>query len=212
AAKYCQVLNGFIEKGFARKLFPDEIACDSPKLWYLPHFAHFNPNKPDKLRLILDAASKSNGTSLNDNLLTGPDLYIPLTSVLFRFRQRRIGFGGDIQEMFPQTKIIEEDLPAQRFLWREMDRRRAPDEYVMSRMIFGSVSSPCSAQYVKNRNAQDFSEEFPDAVHAIVTQHYMDDYYDSADTEAEAVTKIQSVIYVHERGGYKIRNWSSSSK
>ncbi|CAG7831974.1 unnamed protein product, partial [Allacma fusca] len=114
--------------------------------------------------------------------------------------------------MFPQTKIIEEDLPAQRFLWREMDRKRAPDEYVMSRMIFGSVSSPCSAQYVKNRNAQDFSQEFPDAVHAIITQHYMDDYYDSAETEAEAVTKIQSVIHVHYRGGYKIRNWSSSSK
>ncbi|CAG7832144.1 unnamed protein product [Allacma fusca] len=167
-----------LPESFVRKLFPDGIACDSPRLWYLPHFAHFNPNKPDKLRLISDTASKSNGTSLNDNLLTGPDFYAPLTSVLFRFRQRRIGFGGDIQEMFPQTKIIEEDLPAQRFLWREMER----------------------------------GQKFPDAVHAIVTQHYTDDYYDSADTKEEAITKIQSVIYVHERGGYKIRNWSSSSK
>ncbi|CAG7830141.1 unnamed protein product, partial [Allacma fusca] len=153
ATKYCAKMQDFLDKGFARKLRPDELAIKSSKIWYLPHFAHFNPNKPDKLRLILDAASKSNGTSLNENLLTGPDFYVPLTSVLFHFRQRKFGFGGDIQEMFPQTRIIESDLPAQRFLWRAMDRDRPPDEMVMTRMIFGSVSSPCSAQFVKNRNA-----------------------------------------------------------
>ncbi|CAG7724184.1 unnamed protein product [Allacma fusca] len=180
--KYCEKMQDFLDKGYARKLSPAELKIRSPKLWYLPHFAHFNPNKPNKLRLILDAATKSNGTSLNDNLLTGPDLYVPLISVLFKFRQRRFGFGGDIQEMFPQTRIIEDDLPAQRFLWRGTDRSRPADEI-----------------------------EFPDAVAAVVNQHYMDDYFDSTDTVEQAVRKIHSIILIHSKVGWKICNWTSCS-
>ncbi|CAG7723450.1 unnamed protein product, partial [Allacma fusca] len=179
--KYCEKMQDFLDKGYARKLNPNKMKIRSSKMWYLPHVAHFNPNKPDKLRLILVAASKTNGISLNDNLLTGPDL------------------------------IIEDDLPAQRFLWRETDRSRPADEMVMTRMIFGSVSSPCSAQYVKNRNALEFSQEFPDAVAAVVNQHYMDDYFDSTDTVEQAVRKIHSIIMIHSKGGWKICNWTSCS-
>ncbi|CAG7786049.1 unnamed protein product [Allacma fusca] len=78
-------------------------------------------------------------------------------------------------------------------------------------MIFGSVSSPCSAQFVKNRNAQDFKDDFPEAVAAVVYQHYMDDYFDSTDSIDEAVTKIKSVIKIHQKGVYKICNWTSCS-
>ena len=46
---------------------------------------------------------------------------------------------------------------------------------------FGSTSSPCSAQYIKNKNAQAYAEQYPDAVEAIVDKHYVDDYLDSTD-------------------------------
>lgn len=56
-----------------------------------------NPNKPDKIRIVFDAAAKANEVSLNDNLLTGPDLYISLITILMNFRIKKIGFAADIK-------------------------------------------------------------------------------------------------------------------
>ena len=209
---YCSKIKEYVEKGYCRKLSGEEAASNPPRTWYLPHFCVTNPNKPGKLRLVFDAAAKSNGMSLNDALLAGPDLLQPLTSVLYTFRERPVAFGGDIREMFHQVKIMEKDTPAQRFLWRDMACSSPPEVYQMEVMIFGAVSSPCSAQFAKNVNAQRFADTLPEAVDAILKKHYMDDYLDSADTELEAIRRVKEVIHIHEQGGFEMRNWISSSR
>ena len=206
---YCRKLDEYVEKGYASKL--SEIPS-SNKTWYLPHFGVYNPNKPGKLRLVFDAAARSHGVSLNDALVPGPDLLNPLTGVLFAFRQRKIGFGADIKEMFHQIKIQDEDLPAQQFLWRGNDRVREPDVYRMNVMTFGAVCSPCSAQFVMGHNARTFGADHPEVIHAVLHNHYMDDYFDSANDETSAVSLIKKVIDVQKQGGFIIRNWVSSSR
>lgn len=42
--------------------------------WYLPIFGVYHPKKPSKIRVVFDSSAKFNGISLNDVLLTGPDL------------------------------------------------------------------------------------------------------------------------------------------
>ena len=138
------------------------------KTWYLPHFGVTNSNKPGKFRLVFDAAAKAQGRSLNDFLLTGPDLLRPLTTVLSKFRQHEIAFSGDIKEMFHQVEIRNDDNSAQRFLWRERNRDCEPDIYCMKAMIFGASCSPFMAQYVKNKNAEEFENEFPETTKAII--------------------------------------------
>ncbi|XP_065182580.1 uncharacterized protein LOC135813411 [Sycon ciliatum] len=118
---YCAKIAQYIDDGYDTKLTHSQLQMPSQRAWYLPHFGVINPNKPGKLRLVFDAAAPSHGVSLNDALLPGPDYLNPLTSVLFKFRQHRVGFGGDIRQMFHQVHIRPDDQPAQRFLRKDLE-------------------------------------------------------------------------------------------
>lgn len=181
----------------------------SPRKWYLPHFPVVHPLKK-KIRIVFDAAAKSKQRSLNDALLSGPDLLQSLFGVLLRFRQGPIAVAADIKEMFLQVKIREEDRDSLRFLWRGDARDTPPKEYRMTSVIFGAASSPCAAIYVKNRNAKDFEEECPDAVTAIEKNHYMDDYLHSFHDAKSCKRIIQQVDSIHKRAGFELRGWASN--
>ncbi|XP_073943417.1 uncharacterized protein [Choristoneura fumiferana] len=182
-------------------------APPSARTWYLPHFAVCNPDKP-KIRLVHDAAAKSHGRSLNDMLLSGPDLLQSLPGVIMRFRQHAVAVSADIKEMFMQIKIREEDRDALRFLWRGDRREGEAQEYRMSSVIFGATSSPCTALYIKNRNAREHAEEYPDAARAIERNHYMDDYLQSFATIEEARRVIKDVDFIHKKAGFELRGWA----
>ena len=68
--------------------------------WYLPLFGVHHPKKPTQIRGVFDASAKYNGVSLNDVLLTGPDLTNSLLGVILRFRKEPVAITADIQKMF----------------------------------------------------------------------------------------------------------------
>lgn len=197
-------------KGYARKLSQIEAEERTDRTFYLPIFAIINDNKPGKIRVVYDAAAKVEGFSLNDYLLKGPDFLVPLISVLFKFRERPVAVCGDIAEMFHRIKIRHDDQHSQRFLWRDGDVNKKPDDYAMVAMTFGATCSPSTAQFVKNKNALQFMNQFPRAVLSITNRHYVDDLLDSFDDEEEAIRTIKDIIYIHQEGGFEIRNFSSN--
>ena len=91
---------------------------------------------------MFDAAASYKGTSLNDQLVTGPDLLNTLVGVIMRFRLHVVAMIADIETMFFQGLVIEKDQPSLRFLWRGSNRDLLPDVYQMQAMIFGAKSSP----------------------------------------------------------------------
>jgi hypothetical protein len=103
--KYREKFEEYVKKGYARKLRPDEASSTSETTLYLPHHAVFHPAKPGKIRIVFDAAAKFEDTSLNDNLLRGPNLTNEIVDVLIRFRKEKIAVVADIQEMFHQIKV-----------------------------------------------------------------------------------------------------------
>lgn len=111
--------------------------------------------------------------------------------------------------MYHQLLIRKEVEQYQRFLYRNNTESRL-DVYVMDVVTFGTTCSPCSAQFVKNKNANEAAEEYPEAAGAIVDNHYVDDYFDSTNTVEEAIQRAKEVRYVHSRGGFEIRNWVAS--
>ncbi|XP_055613505.1 uncharacterized protein LOC129759945 [Uranotaenia lowii] len=204
-------MNDYVAKGYARLLSSEELVEDHPRIWYLPVFPITNPNKPGKTRLVWDAAAKAHGISLNSLLLKGPDLLTSLFAVLLKFRESKIAICGDIREMYHQVLIRKEDQQCQRFFWGKNDETNMPLTYIMQVMTFGACSSPCTAQFIKNHNAEQFKHKHPAATSAIIHNHYVDDMLISTETEEEAINLAKAVKIIHSNAGFELRNFKSNS-
>ena len=81
--KYVNVLENYTDKGYAKKVSPDQLDNTNVK-WYLPHHPVFHPKKLDKLRIVFDCAAKHKDSvsTLNDALYQGPVLTNSLVGVL----------------------------------------------------------------------------------------------------------------------------------
>ena len=200
-----------ISDGHFRKLSENEAQEEHKNVWYLPLLAVQNQKKPNKVRLVLDAAAKSNGKSLNDFLLQGPDHMNSIPGILCRWREKRVAVTSDVIAMFSQIKVREEDRPILRFLWRGSRRTGRFDVYESPVVIFGATCSPSIAEHCFRRTADEFTED--EAVKTAVREDtYVDDIVTGTDTEQEAVKLIDSVTETLKKGGFKLGPWASNSE
>ena len=105
-----------INNGYAEVVPQDQLYNKDGRMWYLPHHGVYHPRK-NTLRVIFDCGAGFKGTSLNSQLLQGPDLTNTLFGVLTRFRQEKVALMTDIQAMFHQIKVSEKHVDFLRFLW-----------------------------------------------------------------------------------------------
>ena len=86
----------YMIKEHTQRVPEDELVIDDEPLQYLPCHTVFNPNKPGKTRVVFDSTVKFRGMSLNDQLLSGPDLSNSIVGVLKRLRQERVALTADV--------------------------------------------------------------------------------------------------------------------
>lgn len=168
-------------------------------MWYVPHHS-----KKGKLRVVFDCGAEYKGTSLNHHLLQGPNLTSSLLGVLTRFRQEPIAFMGDVEAMFYQVKVAEEDKDYLRFLWwPDGNFNLSMEEYRMNVHLFGAVSSPSCAGYDLLRMAKD---------NAVKHNFHVDDCLKSVALEQEAVNMVKALRDFCEKGGFTLTKWVSNSR
>lgn len=164
-------------KGYAKRVPEDELDIDDKPLWYLPHHPEFNPNKPGKTRVVFDCAAKFGGMSLNDQLVSGPDLTNSIMGVLTRFCQEQVALAADVEAMFHQVRVSPDDYDAFRFLgWPDDDLDQEPVDYRMEVHLFGATSSPDCSSFALRRTAEENIGEFgEDVVKTVMKNFYVDD-------------------------------------
>ena len=89
--EYTNFMKNLLENKHAEEV---EDHKDPKMCWYLPHHGVYHKRK-NKLRVVFDGSAVYKGTSLNDFLLTGPDMVNSLPGVLCRFRKEPIAICGD---------------------------------------------------------------------------------------------------------------------
>lgn len=158
-----------------------------------------------------DCAATYQGVSLNDRLLQGPDLTNTLVGVLLRFRQEPVALMADIESMFYQVRIPDEDADLLCFLWWPGGNLNEPvEEYRMCVHLFGATSSPSCASYALRRTAQDAAATTsPEATQT--NNFYVDDCLRSVATEKGAVNLVKELTELCARGGFHLTKWVSNS-
>ena len=204
--KFDETLQKDLEKGYVKQV---KMQHPPPRrIWYLPTHPVENPNKPGKVRRVANAASKFKGVSLNNALLTGPDLLANLLEIILRFLKHPVGVLADIEGLFMQVAIREEDQSALRFLWIEDG---IVQQYQYARLIFGATCSHCCAIFALHRCAADLSDRFPDVYEAVLNNFYMNDFIMSFAT-AEAARRFASNLRtVLQHGGFRLTKFVSNN-
>nr|XP_054760694.1 uncharacterized protein LOC129266961 [Lytechinus pictus] len=184
---------------------------DEGKVWYIPHHG---VHQPGKLRVVIDCSAQFKGKSLNDHLLTGPDLTNTLTGVLCRFRLENHAFMCDVKEMFHRFRVNPEHRNFLRFLWwPNGDCDQEPVECRMNVHLFGAVSSPGCANFALKQIAADNAEQFgEEAAEFIRRDFYVDDGLKSVTDEDKAIESIANTRKICEQGGLHLHKFVSNSR
>ncbi|GFT32189.1 integrase catalytic domain-containing protein [Trichonephila clavipes] len=189
------------------ELVPDS-EINNIKSLYLPHHGVVRDSScTTKLRVVFDASSKtSSGLSLNDLLMVGPRVQPELFPILIQFRIFSVAICADVEKMFRQIKVHEEDVDWQRILWRDSPTEPIR-EYRLTTVTYGTSSAPFLSTRTLRQLAIDEQENYPAASRATLSHFYVDDLLSGSATKKGAIQLVSELQEMMKRGGFSLRKW-----
>ena len=212
-AQYCSQIKDMIDREVARKLTREEIESYTGPVYYLPHHEVQKPDsKTTPLRIVFNSSASFMGLTLNDFWAKGPNIVNDLMSVLCKFRQERIALVGDISKMYNSVKISELDQHTHRFLWRDMDKQKEPEHYVMQAVTFGDRPSGAIAVTALRKTAELSRESHGQAAEIIMNNSYVDDILHSTENLTMAKDIAREIDTVLSKGHFRVKHWTFSGQ
>ena len=197
---YCNFFDKHLSKGHIRKVEDPE---GNPGKCYLPHHIVTNPHKPS--RVVLDPSK-----SLNLYLYEGPDYINSLIGVLMRFRRYPIALLADIEGMYMNVLLKENEKAYVRLFWYpNNDLSQELIEFEAETHVWGILSSGFIANYCL-RKAASFDDVSPAAISAILHQFYVDDMLNSFKTASDATELADELIPLLAKVGYHLHKLISN--
>lgn len=208
--RYIGFMKEYEDLGHMEKVPKDEI--QKSKTYYLPHHGVLREESTTtKLRVVFDgSAQTSSGTSLNEQLLIGPSLQHDIRDIFLRWRKHNICLVADIQRMYRQILVREDDVDYQRIVWRSKPEDPIQD-YRLLTVTYGTSCAPYLAIKTLRQLASDESDKFPKAASVLQSDCYMDDILCGCDTVDEAIQLSGELIDLSNKGGFVLHKWNSNS-
>lgn len=203
---YSAEIDKLVQAGSVVKLSPSEVA-QADESWYIPHHLVSHNGKH---RLVFNCSFQFQGQTLNEHLLPGPTLGASLLGVLLRFREHAVAVSGDIKGMFHQVRLLPEDRPLLRFVWRDLHPDEPVSVFEWQVLPFGTTCSPCCATFALQRHTKAHTQADGLLRHSVEQCFYVDNLLQSVPTCEEArelVDKLQALL---SPAGFVLRQWASN--
>ncbi|XP_055643257.1 uncharacterized protein LOC129779669 [Toxorhynchites rutilus septentrionalis] len=158
------------------------VSVDDGERVYLPHHpVVIESSTTKKVRVMFDASSKkASGLFLKDCLLAGPTIQDDLRFIILRCRTHQVMLVAEIEKMFRQVNVCQDDRRLQSILWRT-----SPDQslkiYELTTITYGTKPAPFLATRALVQLALDEAEVYPLASKAVLEDFYLDDTITGAD-------------------------------
>ena len=204
--RYGSELQKLLQKGYAEEI-PQLDIFGKEKVWYIPHHPVITEKKPDKLRVVFDCAAKYQEESLNDKAYSGPDLNNKLLHVMLRFRTGPHAIMADIEAMYNQVKVPENDRDALRFLWYDEDN--TVKHFRMTSHLFGGVWCASAATYALRKTTED-QDMSPQVKDTILNSFYVDDCLKSVEDREEIEPLIAELRQALRKAGFNLTKFVSN--
>lgn len=180
--------------------------------YYLPHHAVQRAEAvTTKLRVVFNASAKSSsGLSLNDCMHTGPNLQQDLQSLILNWRIYKYAWTADIEKMYRQIMVQEQDQDYQKIIWRESPNQPIKT-YQLSTVTYGMKAAPFLAMMTLKKLALDEAEKYPLASKNLQGSYYMDDWICGAHDIKTGQKLITDMYLLLKSGGFLLRKWNSNN-
>jgi len=179
--------------------------------YFLPHHAVVKPSSTTtKLRVVFDASCKSaSGVSLNSILGVGPKLQRDIFEILINFRFPEIVFTADVEKMYRQILVADEDQSYQQIVWRynTNDQIRT---YKLKTVTYGLASSSFLATRCIKEIALKYTHD-TNIARILLEDIYMDDILSGSDNVTSAISTCKEIVAVLHSHGFHLRKWNSNS-
>ncbi|CAB0041981.1 unnamed protein product [Trichogramma brassicae] len=206
---YVAAMNQMVQSNQMRKVSIEPQ--DYGSHYFLPHHAVVKESSTTtRVRPVFNASARNAaGHSLNENLLTGPNLLPQLVLVLAHWRCYPIAFVADVSKMYLQVRLHPEDWKLQSILWRE-DPRESIEHYVLTTVIFGCGPSAYLASRTLRKLAEDDGNKFPLDPPIVHHEMYMDDVLSGAFDLNTASEKRRHLCSLFSAGGFSLAKWMTN--
>uniref|UniRef100_A0ABD2WT63 Reverse transcriptase domain-containing protein n=1 Tax=Trichogramma kaykai TaxID=54128 RepID=A0ABD2WT63_9HYME len=179
--------------------------------YFLPHHAVVKESSTTTyVRPVFNASARNEaGHSLNEHLMTGPNLLPQLILVLAHWRCYPVAFVADVSKMYLQVRIYPDDWKFQSIIYRD-DPKEEIENYVLTTVTFGSGPSAFLANRALRQLASDEGEKYPLAVPIVHKEMYMDDFLFSAYDVGLAKQKRDQLSVLFVSGGFSLAKWMTN--
>ncbi|KAI8440876.1 hypothetical protein MSG28_009178 [Choristoneura fumiferana] len=177
--------------------------------FFLPHHGVLRDNSTTtKLRVVFNASAvTSSGVSYNDLQMIGPTIQSDLLSILLRFRHYSYVLTGDIEKMYRQVLIHENQRHLQQILWRE-DPNQDLKLYKLNTVTYGTASAPFLAVRSLKQLALECNELQISQI--ISDDFYVDDLVTGSQTKEQLQKIKERVCQVLSTGCFNLRKIRSN--
>ena len=148
----------------------------------------------------------SRQSGLNNFLAKGLNSLNNLQMLIMLWRTYKHVGTFDIGKMYNMLHIDDAHLCYQLILWQDQMEPTNPVEiWVVTRAIYGTISSGNQAEVAIRRGATHFQNELPEGAHTIIHETYVDDGMPGRNSPEQLHLALEQVKTILERIGFNLK-------